>query len=190
MMTKKRLCLILLVLFLACGLLAWAAKEEQESNDRKPEVIKAPNEDMPERSVQRRGPFEDPSMLRRRPEGIERPVPQGNREEVYRERMRNQEMAHKELVDELIEIKKIAEEEGASKTAEAIQKMIDKREQQYKLRIEEAQRRRLEMQKRIQERMKEREQRIERQAAEKEPQKQTGTQSGEENPAEPKKEKK
>ena len=188
MMKKKGMCWILLIAFLACGLWVWAAEEEQESNDRKPKVMKAPDEDMKGRPVPGRGRFSDPSLLRRGPEGRERPVPSKSREELYRERMLSQGMTHKELIEELVEIKKIADEEGASKTAEAIQKLIDKREQQYKQRTEEMQKRRLEMQKRIQERMKEREQRTSRPAAGKDPEKQMNDQKTMEKPSVNKKE--
>jgi hypothetical protein len=68
------------------------------------------------------------------------------------------EKNHQELIGQLTEIKKMAEEEGASRTAGALQGLIDKRNEEYRKNVEEMQNRRMEMQRRIQERMSRRQQ--------------------------------
>ena len=60
---------------------------------------------------------------------------------------------HKKEIDELVEIKKIAEEENATRTAEAIQKVIDKKDAEYKKEIEQFVRQQKERAEQIRERM-------------------------------------
>lgn len=66
------------------------------------------------------------------------------------------EARHQELTAELTAILKIAQEENAVKTAEALQKLIDKRQEEYKQNLERMQQRRAEMQRRIEQRLRER----------------------------------
>jgi hypothetical protein len=68
------------------------------------------------------------------------------------------EKNHRELIGQLTEIKKMAEEEGASKTAQAVQALIDMRNEEHRKTVEEMQNRRMEMQRRIQERISRRQQ--------------------------------
>ncbi len=64
---------------------------------------------------------------------------------------------HQEMTNELAAILKLAQEENAVKTAEALQKLIDKRNAEYKQNLELMQQRRAEMQRRIEQRLRERE---------------------------------
>lgn len=77
------------------------------------------------------------------PAGIRQPAPQsarptatpraqGNREQMYQEMLAKRTEEHQAAVKELEDIKKLAEEEGATKTAEALQKMIDKKNDEFK----------------------------------------------------------
>lgn len=59
------------------------------------------------------------------------------RTEMYRQRMAAQAETHAAEIKELEGIKKIAEEEKATKTAEAIQKLIDKKNTEYQKRVEQ-----------------------------------------------------
>ncbi|MDH4203151.1 MAG: hypothetical protein OEV87_09680 [Phycisphaerae bacterium] len=59
-----------------------------------------------------------------------------NRQERYQQMLSQRAEIHKQAIDELEEIKKIAQEEGATRTVEAIQKMIDKKNTAYKEGIE------------------------------------------------------
>ena len=52
------------------------------------------------------------------------------------EMLKRQAEVHKQAIGELEEIKKIAQEEDAVRTVEAIQKMIDKKNEEHKKRIE------------------------------------------------------
>ena len=161
-MNKQNVIWILLVSFLACGLWGWAAEEKQEpekpsetETGLQPRMLEPP-------TPRTRGASGDSS----RPPAMDRPVPVRRTENRGRARMLAPEAAHQELIQELMEIKKLAEEEGATKTVEAIETLIKKRQDQYSQTIQEAQKRRLEMQRRIQERMKQRQMRAERQAVE------------------------
>ncbi|MBL7215595.1 MAG: hypothetical protein ISS71_07945 [Phycisphaerae bacterium] len=75
------------------------------------------------------------------------------REQMYRERMAKQAEAHRAEMQELIDIKKIAEEENAAKTAEAIQALIDKKNAEYQKGVEQVERARREQAERLQKRM-------------------------------------
>jgi len=54
----------------------------------------------------------------------------------YQQMLSKRAEIHKQGIDELEEIKKIAQEEGAARTVEAIQKMIDKKNAEYKKSIQ------------------------------------------------------
>jgi gas vesicle protein len=60
-----------------------------------------------------------------------------NREDRYQQMLSRRAEIHKQAIDELEEIKKIAQEENATRTVEALQKMIDKKNAEYKKDIEE-----------------------------------------------------
>jgi hypothetical protein len=55
-----------------------------------------------------------------------------NREEMYKQMLANRMKTHKAGIDELAAIKKIAEEEEATRTATAIQTLIDKKDKEFK----------------------------------------------------------
>lgn len=55
-----------------------------------------------------------------------------NREQRYKQMLAKRAEVHQKQIAELDAIKKIAEEEGAKRTAEAIQKLIDKKKADYK----------------------------------------------------------
>jgi len=57
-------------------------------------------------------------------------------QERQRQMLASRADIHKKAIDELEEIKKIAQEEGAVRTVEAVQKMIDKKNDEYKKGIE------------------------------------------------------
>jgi hypothetical protein len=62
----------------------------------------------------------------------------------YQQMLSRREDVHKKSIAELEAIKKIAEEEGATRTVEAIQKMIDKKNTDYQQAIERFERARKE----------------------------------------------
>ncbi|MEN8126518.1 MAG: hypothetical protein ABFR90_01805 [Planctomycetota bacterium] len=74
-----------------------------------------------------------PDARRGRPSSLEgrRRSPAG-RQEMYRQMLSRREEVHKQAIAELEAIKKIAEEEGATRTVEAIQALIDKKDNEYK----------------------------------------------------------
>ncbi len=78
------------------------------------------------------------------------------RDQMYREMLAKQGEKHREALKELEDIKKIAEEEGATKTAEAIQALIDKKDADYKQNIEKAEKARAERAERVEQRLKDR----------------------------------
>ena len=76
-----------------------------------------------------------------------------SREQMYREHMAKQAEIHRAEIKELLDIKAIAEEENATKTAEAIQALIDKKNAVYQKNIEQVERARRERSEQLQKRM-------------------------------------
>ncbi len=74
------------------------------------------------------------------------------REEMYRQRMAQQTETHRAGIKELLDIKKIAEEENATRTVEAIQNLIDKKNAEFRKNVEQVERARRERSQRLQER--------------------------------------
>lgn len=70
--------------------------------------------------------------------------------------MAGQMAKHKEALAELETIKKIAEEEGAPRTVEAIQKMIDTKDNEFKQKLEQFERQRTTRLEQLQQRLTER----------------------------------
>ncbi len=71
-----------------------------------------------------------------------------SREQMIKDMQSRRNKVHQAALQELKDIKKLAEEEGATKTAEAIQKLIDKKDAEYKQeiqRFEQIRRQRAEM---------------------------------------------
>ena len=84
----------------------------------------------------------DASVSRQRPEGAPQVSPRRrgdprNRQQAYQEMLEKRGAIHKEAVAELEAIKKIAEGEGAKRTVEALQMMIDKKNAEFKQRMEQ-----------------------------------------------------
>ena len=99
----------------------------------------------------------DPAVSRQRPEGAPRVSPgrrgdPRNRQQAYQEMLEKRGAAHKKAIAELEAIKKIAEDEDAKRTVEALQKMIDKKSAEFKQRMEQFESQRRERSKQLQQR--------------------------------------
>ena len=99
----------------------------------------------------------DASVSRQRPEGAPQVSPSRrgdprNRQQAYQEMLEKRGAIHKEAVAELEAIKMIAEDEGAKRTVEALQKMIDKKNAEFKQRMEQFETQRRERSKQLQQR--------------------------------------
>lgn len=90
-----------------------------------------------------RGPVADPNLP-------------AAREDVLREAMARRMQVHQQEIAKLEAIVKIAEAEDATKTVEALKALIAEKDKEAKEQVEQAERRRLEMQQRLQERLGER----------------------------------
>lgn len=75
-----------------------------------------------------------------------------DRELMYQDAVARRMAEHKAQITELEEIKKIAQEENASRTIEAIQKLIDKKDSQFKQSLEQFERQRRARMEQIQQR--------------------------------------
>ncbi|MCE5186637.1 MAG: hypothetical protein LLF76_10985 [Planctomycetaceae bacterium] len=73
-----------------------------------------------------------------------------DREAMLKEMQASRAQVHQKAIDELVQIKKLAEEENAPKTAAAIQAMIDKRNEEYKKSMEQMERQRREREQQLQ----------------------------------------
>ena len=73
-----------------------------------------------------------------------------NRQQAYKEMLEKRKANHKKTLAELEEIKKIAEEENATRTAEALGKMIDKKNAEFKQSMEQFEGRRRERSRQLQ----------------------------------------
>ncbi len=128
---------------LTCAVVVWAADETgatKEQVQKESQLQQAPNKapGLPTREQMRgRGPVM-PGL--------------GGQQQAYEEFMKKREEEHKKGIAELEEIRKIAESEKATKTVEALQKMIDKKNADFKKNVEEAEKKRAEMQQRIEQR--------------------------------------
>lgn len=159
-MDKHTLHFSVLVILTASGLCVSAAetKEKAETPKVSSATVSSPTAAEGADSV-REGDEADFSRRGRSPAEMVRRTRQVDPEQRFLEQISLQSKEHIELINELTEIKKLAEEEGAEKTAEAIQKLIDKRNEEHRRQVQEMHRRRLDLQKRIQERMKTRQER-------------------------------
>lgn len=79
-----------------------------------------------------------------------------DREAAFRDMLSGRAQAHAEVIKELTDLKKLAEEENATKTAAAIQAMIDKKNDEYKKSVEQFERQRRERAEQLQKRLSER----------------------------------
>ena len=137
MKTKRIYGLILTVCLVSALVMAEVSKEQESEQKRKGADVSASRQrdgSMPGRvSPSRRGAPAD-------------------RRQAYHKRLAGQMAKHKEALAELEAIKKIAEEEGATRTAEALGKMIDKKDAEFRQKMEQFERQRRERSKRIQQR--------------------------------------
>lgn len=67
-----------------------------------------------------------------------------DRQQMYQQRLAQQATVHKQALAELEAIKKIAEEEDATRTVAALQKMIDKKDAEFKAKMEKFEKQRRE----------------------------------------------
>ncbi|HRU14956.1 MAG TPA: hypothetical protein P5017_04475 [Anaerohalosphaeraceae bacterium] len=141
------------VVVFGLGVLVWAAESGDDSTTPAP----APKAVRPVRSrerlpLPRRVSMSEPNS----------PAPRASQRvlgQEGRDPMAALEARHQELTAELTTILNLAREENAVKTAEAIQKLIDKQNAEYQKNLKLLQERQAEMQRRLQQRLKEREQR-------------------------------
>lgn len=75
-----------------------------------------------------------------------------DRQQAYREMADRRSQVHQAAIKELEDIKKIAEEEGATQTVAALQKLIDQKNEEYKKGVEQFEKVRRERAERIRER--------------------------------------
>jgi hypothetical protein len=121
---------LMVVMMLMWVVAAWAADEGQAQNTQQPQV-QTP-----------KGPAMRPNMpMRGRGPNVQGPA---GMQEAYQEMIKRREEEHKKAMAELEEIKKIAEGEKATKTVEALQKMIDNKNAEFKKNVEEAEKKRAE----------------------------------------------
>lgn len=145
---KKMLLGLTGVAILTLSLAAWAAEEQTtetkdqtttqqarpRTNPNRPIITNMdPEEQRARQEIRGRGPWQDPAS---------RGQAAGTAQELYQNAQQRRQQQHEEAVKELEELKKLAESENATKTAAAIQKMIDKQNEEYKKQTEEADRRR------------------------------------------------
>jgi hypothetical protein len=139
---KKAMITGMLVAIMALSASLWAADDasQAKSGDEQKQVMpeKPRSAQMRERGMMGRGGRDPNAMQQMVQDGIER---------------RKQE--HQATIKELEEIKKIAESEKATKTAEAIQKMIDAKDAAFKKQVAEVEKRRAEMMEKRNQRMQE-----------------------------------
>jgi hypothetical protein len=145
---KKMLLGLTGVVILTLSLAAWAAEEQTtqtqdqtttqqarpRTNPNRPIITNMdPEQQRARQEIRGRGPWQDPAS---------RGQAAGTAQELYQNAQQRRQQQHDEAIKELEELKKLAESENATKTAAAIQKMIDKQNEEYKKQTEESERRR------------------------------------------------
>ncbi len=130
-----------LILFIGAVGVLWAQAQEEGKKDTQITEQKASQSE----NASPRSRRIDPSAARSRTV---------NREQGRQERAARQSEMHRASLKELQDIKTIAEEEGATRTVEAIQKLIDKKNAEFQKGIEQAERARRERAAQVQKRMK------------------------------------
>jgi hypothetical protein len=122
---------LMMVMMLTWAVVVWAADEGQAQKDTQQSQVQTP-----------KGPAMRPNMpMRGRGPNVQGPA---GMQEAYQEMIKRREEEHKKAMAELEEIKKIAEGEKATKTVEALQKMIDNKNAEFKKNVEEAEKKRAE----------------------------------------------
>ena len=144
MKTKKVIGLVLVVCLVSAFVIAAEVSDEKEA------VQKPSRVDVAASRASRQRPE---SAARVSPTSPARQSSLRNRQQAYQERLAGQMASHKQAVAELEAIKKIAEEEGATRTTEALQKMIDKKNADFKQSMERFESQRSERLKQLQQRM-------------------------------------
>jgi len=140
------------VVVFGLGVWVWAAESGDDSTAPAPKAVR-PVRGRERLPLPRRVSMSEPNA----------PAPRASQrvlgQEGRRDPMAALEARHQELTAELTTILNLAREENAVKTAEAIQKLIDKQNAEYQKNLKLLQERQAEMQRRLQQRLKEREQR-------------------------------
>lgn len=140
---KKVMMVALGVLVLAITASVWAADDTTKAADPQKQV-------RPDRP---RPPMTDEQMEMRhqmRERGMQG-MP-GRDPNMVREAVERRSQMHQQMIKELEAIKAIAQSENATKTVEAIQKLIDSRNAEFKKQTEEMEKRRAEMMERMEQR--------------------------------------
>jgi hypothetical protein len=130
-----------MVVVLALAAVVWAAEDEPKQAAEGQKATRPARPNMPMRDGMRGA---GPNM-----QGG------GNMQQGFEAMMKQRQADHDKSVGELEEIKKIAESENATKTVEALQKMIDKKNEVFKKSIEEIQKRQKDRMEMIQKRQQE-----------------------------------
>jgi len=131
-MKVRNLAGIVLVLFVIGGFIF--AETETTEQTEKAEQSQVKQQDLSTRSVTARGVRMD-------------------RNQMMRERMKKQVEVHQAALKELEDIKKIAEEEGATKTVAALQKLIDEKDAKFKEDLQKIEKARREREKKLKEKV-------------------------------------
>jgi vacuolar-type H+-ATPase subunit I/STV1 len=132
----------LMIMAMVSVTVVWAADEGQAAKEKK--ALETPKQ-MPSR-----GPVM-PMREQMRGRGPGMPGA-GGMSQAYEEFSKKRAAEHNKAIAELEEIKKIAGSEKATKTVEALQKMIDNKNIEFKKSVEAAEKQRAEMQERAQQR--------------------------------------
>ncbi len=140
---KKVFVGLMVVVMLTYAAAVWAADESQAKKEQTP----------PQPQVQGPRPPREPGMgMRGRGPTVQGPA---GMQQAYEEMQKRREEEHKKAIAELEEIKKIAESEKATKTVEALQKMIDKKNADFKKSTEDMEKRRTERMEQVRQRQQE-----------------------------------
>jgi hypothetical protein len=132
---KKVIIGVVMIVMLTCAVVVWAA-DEQAAKEQTPQSTSRG----PAAQMRGRGPAMSGA---------------GGMQQAYQELLKKRTAEHQKGIAELEEIKKIAESEKAKKTAEALQKMIDQKNAEFKKSMEDAEKQRTETMERIKQHQKE-----------------------------------
>ena len=143
------------VLFLTCTALIAVAAIAIAAEEAEKTATPAQTQQRLQRPMPGRGPVAAPGERGRGMADPNAPAA-GNREDILREAMARRMEVHRQEIAKIEAIVKIAEEEKATKTVEALKALIAEKDKEVKDQVEQAERRRMEMQQRLQERLSER----------------------------------
>ena len=145
---KKVLIGMMIVAGLGFAAIVWAAEEGQAA---KQPAAAAEGQRGPRQMPMRPGM---PSREQMRGAGPNLQGPAGM-QQGFENMIKQRQEDHKKAIDELEEIKRIAESEKATKTVEALQKMIDNKNAEFKKMVDEIEKRQKERMEMIQKRQQE-----------------------------------